>query len=80
MIDMPQASKKRLNEIWDALGEDERQVLFSIARRLEKGRQQYGELVMSLDPRNWEREAHEEYLDATVYLAIRMLRDGAKSQ
>lgn len=59
--------------VWAQLGDDERRVLVAIAKRLAKGATQYGPLCVAADQRDWGREANEEFLDATVYLAIRTL-------
>ena len=57
------------------LGDGERAVLLAIAKRLAMGRQQYGALDPAGDPRDWKREAAEEALDASVYLACELLRE-----
>lgn len=56
------------------LGEDELRVLVQIASRLRQGREEYGALSIASDPRDWMGEACAEYLDASVYLAVEMLR------
>ena len=53
------------------LNRDEMRVLLEIAERLLHGQRQYGPLELARDRRDWKREAHEEFLDAAVYLAIR---------
>jgi hypothetical protein len=58
---------------WEHLGEDERRVLVTLATRLRRGREQYGELAIATDRRDWQREAHEEALDLSVYLSIATL-------
>jgi hypothetical protein len=55
------------------LGEDEIRVLKAIAERLRMGALTYGRLDVATDKRDWKKEAHEEFLDATVYLAIKTL-------
>ena len=60
--------------LWSRLGDDERRVLMAIAKRLVRGVDQYGPLLVGSDSRDWTREANEEFLDATVYLAIRTLQ------
>jgi hypothetical protein len=55
--------------LYAALGDDERRVLVRIARRLNLGRRQYGQLVLKTDRRNFRREAQDEALDLAVYLA-----------
>lgn len=66
--------KERLDALWAGLGDDERRVLLVIAERLSRGAAQYGQLDVSRDTRDWKQEAHEEFLDASVYLAVRTLR------
>jgi hypothetical protein len=52
-------------------------VLHAIAGRLQMGRRQYGDLKIALDQRDWRKEAGEEALDMSVYLAIGLLaKDG----
>lgn len=53
---------------------DELRVLVAIAERLAMGRKQYGPLVIDRDSRDWRKEASEEALDLSVYLAIDLLR------
>lgn len=65
---------RTLEQIAALLGEDERRVLTEIALRLEVGAAQYGALDIAKDRRRWTTEASEEFLDASVYLAIAMLR------
>lgn len=62
-----------LESTWAQLGDDERRVLLAIARRLAHGARQYGKLDVATDARDWTREAHEEFLDGCVYLAIKTL-------
>jgi len=69
----PELAPRALRASWDALGEDERRVLVTIAERLRRGRDQYGALTIATDRRDWRREAHEEALDLAVYLSIRTL-------
>lgn len=61
---------KDLCETARTLGDDEVRVLALIATRLRTGAKQYGALAIARDQRDWAKEAAEEYLDATVYLAI----------
>lgn len=58
------------------LNADEMRVLLEIAKRLRMGQEQYGALDIADDPRDFVKEAHEEFLDAAVYLAIRTLTRG----
>jgi hypothetical protein len=66
--------KERIDALWAGLGDDERRVLLVIAERLSRGATQYGKLDIARDTRDWKQEAHEEFLDASVYLAVRTLR------
>lgn len=63
-----------LETVWTRLGDDERRVILAIATRLARGADQYGRLAVATDRRDWTREAHEEFLDGCVYLAIKTLR------
>lgn len=53
---------------------DELRVLARIAQRLVVGAGVYGVLKLETDSRDMVREASEELLDATVYLAIETIR------
>lgn len=64
-----------LAPIWRELSEGERRVLVEVAKRLRMGLDRYGALDVEGDPRDFRREATEEFLDATVYLAILSLRE-----
>lgn len=61
---------KDLCEAARDLGDDELRVLALIASRLRMGKSQYGDLDLARDGRDFRKEACEEFLDATVYLAI----------
>lgn len=71
----PTAEAQELLELVDALGPDERRVLLAVARRLAMGQRQYGALDVAGDRRDWRKEAAEEALDASVYLACELLRE-----
>ncbi len=66
-----------LENVWVDLGDDERRVLYAIARRLRTGQRAYGMLDIAKDKRDWLQEEHEEHLDAIVYAAIRTLKEKA---
>ncbi len=66
-----------LENVWVDLGDDERRVLYAIARRVRGGQRTYGLLNIATDKRDWRQEEHEEHLDATVYAAIRTLKEQA---
>ena len=56
------------------LNDDERDVLLAVAKRLAMGREVYGPLSIAHDPRDWRKEAHEEFLDGAIYLACETIR------
>ncbi|MDB4993466.1 MAG: hypothetical protein JWM74_898 [Myxococcaceae bacterium] len=56
------------------LGSDEVAVLVIIAERLVMGAKQYGALDIANDRRIWGREALDEQIDGSVYLAIEILK------
>lgn len=56
------------------LGEDELEVVLSIAKRLTMGSKQYGVLNMEQDPRDWCKETFEELCDAVVYSTLQCKR------
>lgn len=64
------AQTLELQAIWRDLGQDERRVLIGVARRLQIGRERYGDLRLATDQRDWGREAEEELLDALIYRQI----------
>lgn len=57
------------------LNHDEQQVLLVIAQRIRAGRWVYGGLDLGADKRDMRKEANEELLDATVYLAMATAKD-----
>ena len=57
-----------------AMEPDARAVLAAVARRLAKGREQYGDLVIDNDPRDWLKEAAEESFDMSAYLAVQLIK------
>jgi hypothetical protein len=67
-----------LGDLASEMSEDELRVLLLIAKRLDTGRQTYGELCFEGDNRNFVREALEEVADAFVYLACDELRKPLK--
>lgn len=58
----------RLTELVAQLEPDAVRVMERIAERLVMGRKQYGDLDLT-KPRDWKKEAREEALDLSVYLA-----------
>ena len=57
-----------------AMEPDARAVLAAVARRLAKGREQYGDLSIDNDPRHWPTEAQEELFDLVVYREIERIQ------
>lgn len=53
------------------LGPDERRVVARIVDRLLEGQQQYGELNLAMDKRDWHEEGAQELADYLVYSAAR---------
>ena len=72
--DKGDALRSELVTVTQGLNEDELAVLLAIAKRLAMGQKQYGPLAIKGDPRDFTHEAHEEFLDASVYLAIQTIR------
>ena len=58
-----------LHDIADNLAPDALTVLLALARRMQQGQEEYGNLRLKEDPRNWRKEIREELLDALVYMA-----------
>lgn len=58
---------EQLLDTWEKLGVRERKVLLTIAMRLWAGQRRHGEL--SVGKKDWNYEALEEAMDASVYLA-----------
>ena len=71
------STNEELTAIIPDLNDDEQRVLLAIAKRLAMGRKQYGALDLSKDPRTWTKEAYEEALDMSNYLAMALVRRGA---
>ena len=57
---------------------DEIRVLSSVAERLRLGLSVYGPMHLDSDGRDMRIETTEEMIDATVYLAAKLLREGIK--
>jgi len=57
----------QLLDVWEKLGVRERKVLLTVAMRLWAGQRRHGELVV--EKKDWNYEALEEAIDASVYLA-----------
>jgi hypothetical protein len=68
-----------IDHLWAAiehLGVDELRVLERIAKRLEMGRKQYGDLNVPWDRRDFREEARQEVEDMLVYFACGWLKNG----
>ena len=65
----PELDVAKLQDIIPQLGRVELVVLERVAQRLLIGQEVYGPF-RAHDPRNMRQEAHEEALDAAVYLAV----------
>lgn len=59
----------RLNYAWHKIGPNARAALVLIAERMAMGAVRYGEDFTT--PRDWQKEAGEEFLDGAIYLAIK---------
>lgn len=64
------AIRQELSTILDEYGEQEREVLIIVARRLLAGQRTIGRLDVHTDRRDWGQERREELHDALVYAAI----------
>lgn len=63
-----------LDTILSGLNDDEREVVVTVslrsARRMAKGRSEYGPLTINTDKRDWLEEAREEGDDLPNYFAL----------
>jgi hypothetical protein len=64
----------KLQKLFERFSRDELDVLGFVAERLDHGREQYGPLEVSTDPREWARELAEEKGDELVYGAAWWIR------
>lgn len=60
------AGVETLLEVWEKLGNTERKVLLTIMWRLYAGQRKYG--LLENNKKEWDMEAIEEAMDASVYL------------
>lgn len=67
-------ARERVLAAMTVLGADELEVLAEVADGLVRGREVYGELNVSRDPRDFIREGLEEVRDAVVYVAAELVR------
>lgn len=58
------------------LGPDEIRVVRAIVARLRLGQVRYGPLDIASNPKDWRKEASEEFLDGAIYLAMQTIREG----
>jgi hypothetical protein len=54
------------------LSKDEEKVLATIRKRFEHGRREYGRLELDTDRRGFVKEALEEILDMSLYIAMKL--------
>ncbi len=66
-----QPALSELANVWVKLGHRERLVVVKVAERLLMGQKAYGELTKG--KKRWRKEAAEEHLDATVYMASELI-------
>lgn len=65
---------EELEGLAEGLGDHELIVLVTVARALTAGREEYGNLDIWMDVRDFGEEAHEEAIDDLIYRAIHWLR------
>lgn len=68
---MSQPTENELLEVWRQLGPNAQKLLLKLGERLAMGAKRYGDFPI----RSWRKEAAEEALDATVYLAAELCID-----
>lgn len=66
--------REHIRGIWGPLGADELRVVWSVVDALVAGREQYGELDILGDERDFDDEGDQERTDMLVYRAIAALR------
>lgn len=66
--------RQKITAICKQLDGDELRVVHLIAARMLGGQPVYGVLNIDTDPRNWTREAREEWADALIYSTIDRLK------
>jgi hypothetical protein len=64
---MKHSETVQLARVMEALEKREQRVLLRIAKRLLEGQIHFGALTK--DKKDWRKEAHEEAMDASVYLS-----------
>lgn len=64
------AGTETLLNMWEGLGNGERKILLSIGWRLRAGQRKYG--LIEEAQKEWDLEAIEEAMDASVYLGALM--------
>lgn len=68
---MSAPTENEVLELWRQLGPNAQKLYFKLGERLVMGAQRYGDFPL----RSWRKEAAEEALDATVYLAAGLCID-----
>lgn len=54
---------------------DERAIVWEVAERLRKGREEYGPMDLRKMERDLSKDAYEEALDLVIYRAMRAVRE-----
>lgn len=57
------------------LGADEIRVVEAVIARIRLGMERYGPLDIARNPKDWRKEASEEFLDGAIYLAMQAIRE-----
>lgn len=65
----------KLNEIFEQLGDDEKEIIEVLAERLLEGQKRYGKFDLDSDDRDFQQEAFEEDCDWLVYRAAEVVRN-----
>lgn len=65
-------STETLLELWEGLGATERKVFLTYGWRLRAGQRKYG--LLEDNKKEWDMEAIEEALDASVYLGTLLVQ------
>jgi hypothetical protein len=73
---MSTPTEEQLLEVWRQLGPNAQKLYLKLGERLALGAQKYGDFPI----RRWKKEAAEEALDMTVYLAAELCIDAEPVQ
>ncbi len=68
---MSAPTESELLEVWQQLGPNAQKLFLKLGERLALGAKKYGDFPL----RTWRKEAAEEALDMTVYLAAELCID-----